>query len=32
MFKSSEYGYVSITIQLNISYLFTHLNDQTILF
>ena len=29
---SSNYCYVSLTIQLNISHLFTQLNDQTILF
>ena len=30
--NSSKYCYVSLTIQLNISHLFTQLNDQTVLF
>ena len=30
--NGSKYCYVSLTIQLNISHLFTQLNDQTVLF
>ena len=30
--NDSEYGYVSLTIQLNTSHLFTQLNDKTVLF
>ena len=31
-FKSSEYCYVSLTIELNIIHLFTQLNNQIVLF
>ena len=30
--NNSKYCYVSLTIQLNISHLFTQLNDQTVIF
>ena len=30
--NDTKYCYLSLTIQLNISHLFTHLNDQRLLF